>query len=221
MNRLFVRAVRSCVLVFLLFSSALAADVLADDPVLPQVPAAWRITLHHAAVEVWGLNAPTARFAAQIHAESSWRPTAQSPYAMGLAQFTPSTAKYMAELYPHLRPAAPWDAGWSKRALITYDKHLFDRERGWRSDADRWAATLTSYVGGGGWVRRERRAAAAAGDDPDRWWHGVEAHCLRSVIACRESRHYSRRILCELEPAYIRAGWPSGGGAICNGAINE
>jgi len=210
MNSVFNRlrtSIRAAALFSLLVSAA-AADVLARDPVLPQVPAQWRISLHNAGIQTWGLDAPTARFAAQIHAESSWRPTAQSPYAMGLAQFTPSTAEWMAEIYPHLRPAAPWDARWSKRALVTFDKWLYDRERGWHTEADRWAATLTGYVGGSGWVRRERRATTAAGDDASRWWHGVEAHCLRGAVACRESRHYSRRILCELEPAYVRAGWP-------------
>lgn len=177
-------------------------------PVLPQISAAQRVTLIREARRVWGGDAPAARFAAQIHAESSWQPSAQSAYAQGLAQMTPGTAQWLAEIYPELAPPAPWNATWSKRALLVYDRHLYQRQRDWQTDSDRWAATLVSYVGGAGWVQRERRAAEEAAAPVDRWWHGVEAHCVRSVIACRESRHYPRRILCELEPAYVRAGWP-------------
>lgn len=174
------------------------------------VPAVQRIALTREAQRIWGPSAPVARFAAQIHAESTWRPGVCSHAgACGLGQFMPATARWLAEQHPEqLQPVAIDDWRWSVRALVLYDRHLYESERGWQSAADRWAATLTSYVGGGGWVRRERRAAAAAGDSPDRWWQHVEAHCLRSVLACRDSRHYPRRILCELEPAYIRAGWP-------------
>lgn len=193
---------------FLVLPAAAVPDLL-EAAELPQVPARWGFALQTAATEAFGVEAPVARLAAQIHAESSWRPTARSPYAIGLAQFTPATADWMAERYPHLRPAAPWDPGWSIRAMVAYNAWLYGREAGrWRSDADRWAAALTGYVGGPGWVDRERRAALRAGSPDDRWWHGVEAHCLRSQIACRESRHYSRRILCELEPRYAAAGWP-------------
>lgn len=175
-----------------------------------EVPALQRIALTREAQRIWGPRAPVARFAAQIHAESSWRPIVCSRVgACGLAQFMRPTAKWLAELYPEdLAPVAVEDWRWSVRALVIYNRHLYQSETGWRSDSDRWAATLTSYVGGGGWVRRERRSAEAVGLPSDRWWHGVESHCLRSQLACRESRHYPRRILCELEPSYARAGWP-------------
>ena len=187
------------------------SDVSAAEPVeRVEVPAQKRITLTREAQRIWGPNAPVARFAAQIHAESTWRPDVCSRVgACGLAQFMPATAEWLATLYPdQLYPVAVEDWRWSVRALAIYDQRLRGAEVGWESESDRWAATLTSYVGGAGWVRRERRATAAAGDDPDRWWRHVESHCLRSQIACRESRHYPRRILCELEPAYIHAGWP-------------
>lgn len=173
-------------------------------------PPIQRLTLTREAQRVWGPQAPVSRFAAQIHAESSWRPEVCSRAgACGLGQFMPATAEWLATLYPEqLKPVAVEDWRWSVRALVIYNQRLYRAETTWQSESDRWAAALTSYVGGGGWVRRERRATAAAGDDPDRWWAHVENHCLRSAIACRESRHYPRRILCELEPAYIRAGWP-------------
>jgi len=48
----------------------------------------------------FGLDAPVALMAAQIEQESAWNPLAQSPYAQGLAQFTPSTAAWISGAYP-------------------------------------------------------------------------------------------------------------------------
>ena len=189
-------------------SPALAQAQTAERVISPQP--LQRIALTREAQRVWGPHAPVARFAAQIHAESSWRPDVCSRVgACGLGQFMPETAVWLASLYPEqLYPVAVEDWRWSVRALVIYNRRLYNAERSWATESDRWAATTVSYVGGGGWVRRERRAAEAAGADPDRWWAHVEAHCQRAAWACRDSRHYPRRILCELEPAYIRAGWP-------------
>ena len=182
-----------------------AADSHADLAI--QVPARYRIALDRAAVEQFGPAAPTARFAAQIHAESSWRPTAESPYAIGLSQFTPDTADWMAEIYPDLRPAAPWDPGWSMRAQVRYMDWLHQRVKGFHDPADQWAATLAGYNGGLGWIHREQAAAREAGDPADRWWQGVDRHCLRAQWACRENRDYPNKIMCRFEPQYARAGW--------------
>jgi len=64
------------------------------------------------AVPAWGLEAPVALFAAQVHQESGWREDARSPVgALGLAQFMPGTAAWIAQLYPaDLGDAAPLDA---------------------------------------------------------------------------------------------------------------
>jgi len=199
------RAVRAAVLGMLLLGTAVPHICVADDAI--QVPARYRLVLDRAAVAHFGPAAPTARFAAQIHAESSWRPTAESPYAAGLSQFTPATADWIADLYPDLRPAAPWDPGWSMRAQIRYMDWIHRRVPGFRDPADRWAATLAGYNGGLGWIRREQRAARDAGDAAERWWHGVDRHCLRAQWACRENRRYPLRVMCELEPRYARAGW--------------
>lgn len=175
-----------------------------------EVPAVKRLTLTREAQRVWGPQAPVARFAAQIHAESTWRSGVCSHAgACGLGQFMPKTAEWLAALYPEqLEPVAVEDWRWSVRALSIYTWRLHQAEQGWRTESDRWAATLVSYVGGGGWLRRERRAADAAGDDPDRYWQHVERRCIRAAWACRDSRAYPRRILCELEPRYVAAGWP-------------
>lgn len=192
----------------LILGAALSAPARAEA--LPEVPAVQRIALTREAQRIHGPRAPVARFAAQIHAESSWRPSVCSRVgACGLAQVMPGTAEWLAEIYPReLQPAAPADWAWSIRALVIYDRHLHRHAGEWSTESDHWAAVMVAYVGGLGWVNRERRAAAAAGDDPARWWVSVERHCLRGPLACRESRHYPRRILCELEPVYIRAGWP-------------
>lgn len=200
-----VRQAARAVALVLLLAGAAVPGTYAAEPI--HVPARWKITLANAGLRTFGLDAPLARFAAQVHAESSWRPTAESPYAVGLAQFTPATAEWMADLYPHLRPAAPWDPEWSLRALVAYNHWLHERMGSFARPADRWAATLAGYVGGPGWVYREQRVAAAAGDPADRWWRGVARHCLRADWACRDSRAYPDKILCRLEPAYARAGW--------------
>nr|WP_330359756.1 transglycosylase SLT domain-containing protein [Solemya pervernicosa gill symbiont] len=160
-----------------------------------------------------GLDAPIARYAAQIHQESTWRSDAQSQYADGLAQFTPSTAKWIAEIYPdHLEGAAPFSPRWAMTALVIYDRHLLNRVKPWHArdvtECDRWAMTLSAYNGGPGWLRRDRRLAAAAGDDPDRWFGHVEHHTNRAAWAELENRHYPVRILHQLEPRYLQAGWP-------------
>ncbi len=47
----------------------------------------------------WGLNAPVSVFAAQIHTESWWRnDTVSGAGAQGLAQFMPSTARWLPTL---------------------------------------------------------------------------------------------------------------------------
>jgi hypothetical protein len=208
---LWMLAVGCATLGFIYWIALHAVPAVAAEPVhRVTVPAVQRITLTREAQRVWGPSAPVARFAAQIHAESTWRPGVCSHAgACGLGQFMPATAQWLATLYPdQLYPVAVDDWRWSVRALAVYNWRLHQAEQGWQSESDRWAAALVSYVGGGGWVRRERRATAAAGDDPDRWWQHVELHCVRAVWACRDSRHYPRRILCELEPRYIQAGWP-------------
>lgn len=159
-----------------------------------------------------GLAAPVALFAAQIHQESSWRSDAKSPYAEGLTQFTPATAKWISEIYPDLGNATPYSPGWAMRAMVRYDLHILARVKPWHArdipECDKWAFTLSGYNGGPGWITRDRRQAESAGHCPDVWWGSVENHSTRSASAFKENRHYPHRILFELEPRYIAAGWP-------------
>jgi hypothetical protein len=134
-------------------------------PVWGQIPAqanTYRAQLTREARAAWGLKAPVALFAAQVHQESGWREDARSPLgALGLAQFMPGTAAWIAQLYPaDLGDAAPLDARWALRALVTYDLWLWERLTEFRDDGlHRWGATLSAYNGGLGNVRKDRQLA--------------------------------------------------------------
>lgn len=194
---------------------ATAASRPATEPrvVIPSHSAIYRIKLTREVTSQFGLNAPVARFAAQIHQESGWRANARSPFAQGLTQFTPPTAEWIAQAYPALHPADPWDPQWAIRAQVTYMRHLLRQVAPAATECDLWAFALSGYNGGAGWVRRDRRLADAAGADPDRWFGHVELHTRRATWAREENRDYVRRILHRLEGAYLRAGWP--GQAVC------
>lgn len=194
-------------------SAAHAAPAGAQRVAIPEASARYRAALHREASQQFGLNAPVARFAAQIHQESGWRPDARSPFAEGLTQFTPATAEWIAGLFPRtLAPADTWDPAWSIRAMVTYNAWLLARVRG-ATECDRWAKTLSAYNGGLGWIARDERLAQTKGADAARWFGHVEHHTARAAWAAKENRGYPRRILLLLEPAYIRAGWP--GSAAC------
>jgi soluble lytic murein transglycosylase-like protein len=160
----------------------------------------------------FGTTDDVARIAAQVHAESNWNSSAKSPYADGLAQFTPSTANWLGTICPEIGAADPWDPNWSMRAVVCYDAWLHKNVTG-AAACDRWAFALSAYNGGLSWIPRDKSKAADAGADPERWFGQVENYTSRSAAARRENRAYVERILLELEPAYIAVGWP--GKAVC------
>ncbi|HIE4801234.1 TPA: transglycosylase SLT domain-containing protein [Serratia marcescens] len=161
---------------------------------------------------VWGLDAPVATFAGQIHQESTWRATAKSPVgALGLAQFMPATAGWIAGIYPKtLGDNQPLNPSWAMRALVTYDRWHYDRITA-ATECDRWAYVLSAYNGGLGWVQRDRKLAATRGLDAGRYWNVVEnVNAGRSAANFRENRGYPTRIIYAWQPLYERAGWGSG-----------
>lgn len=204
------RLMLTLLLVPILFVGCLALS----SPAAAQVPAAAK---HHQrdltriAQQEFGLDAPVALFAAQIHQESSWRNAARSSHAEGLAQFTPATAEWIAGHYPDLGEAMPYSPTWAMRAMLRYNRHIKARVKPWYArhvpECDRWAFALAGYNGGPGWISRDRRLAESSGLDPDRWWRHVEHCSARADWAFEENRQYVRRILLELEPRYISAGW--------------
>lgn len=185
---------------------AYAADAI------PHAAEQHRRTLVRAAHAEWGLHAPIATFAAQVHQESLWRVNARSPVgAQGLAQFMPATAAWMGELYPRsLGPAQPYNPGWALRAMVAFDLWLYEQNQA-NSECERWAFVLSGYNGGNGWVNRDRRLASAKGADQLAWFDSVERHNAgRSAANFRENRHYPRAILLRWEPLYVAAGWGLG-----------
>jgi soluble lytic murein transglycosylase-like protein len=197
-----VRVLSSLLLLFVLF--CIAAPAAAQ---IPQRAYTYQRALIGNARFVWGLNAPIATMAAQIHQESAWRPDAQSPYAGGLAQFTPDTADWISMRYSdYLGANQPYEPEWALRALARYDKYLYDRMSFATRECDRWAFTLSGYNGGAGWVNRDRRLATADGKDSTLWWGNVEEYSDRADWAIEENRNYPIRILLDLQPRYLSWG---------------
>ena len=153
----------------------------------------------------WGLAAPVATFAAQVHQESAWKPNARSKYAAGLAQFTPDTADWIGGMDAGLASGDVFNPAWALRALALYDRWLWDRIKA-SSDCDRMAMTLAAYNGGLGWINREKRAATSKGVDANLWFGAVALECLRARWACEENRAYPVRILLKHQPLYLAWG---------------
>lgn len=202
-----------CVCLWLLAAEAYGGDGVQQPRVaIPAHSLQYRIALHRETSRRWGLDAPTARVAAQIHQESRWQADARSPFAEGLAQFVPRTAAWIPEICPEVGEPDPWDPYWSIRAAVCFDHWLWQRAEA-ATPCDRWAFVLSDYNGGRSWRVREQALAAAAELDRQRWFDHVETQRARSLDAWRENRGYVRRILTVLEPAYVAAGWP--GGSVC------
>lgn len=183
----------------------------AADVTIPRAAQQYRATLVRAAHATWGLDAPVAVFAAQVHTESWWRnDTVSHAGAQGLAQFMPATARWLPSVAPETGKPAPFNPGWSLRALCVYDKWLWDRVAG-HDDFERMAFALSAYNGGLGWVNRDRKKARALGLDDRVWFDSVEnVNAGRGRAAFAENRQYPRRILKERQRAYIKAGWGRG-----------
>lgn len=216
--RLFTLLLWLCMLAIVLLTACHPAPACADT--IPSDAAQYRRTLQRAAHAEWGLTAPVATMAAQVHQESRWQAQARSPMgAQGLAQFMPGTSAWMASLYPAVLGAnQPFNPGWALRAMVAFDHWLYARNPA-RNDCERWAFVLAAYNGGQGWVNRDRRLASAKGADSLAWFGHVERHNAgRSASNFNENRHYPRAILLRWEPLYMAASWgmgvcPAGGAA--------
>jgi soluble lytic murein transglycosylase-like protein len=139
-----------------------------------------------------------ATFAGQVHQESAWRPDAISPVgAQGMAQFMPATATWIAEIYPALVERQPLNASWALRALVTYDRHLWDRIDA-ATACDRMAMTLAAYNGGPGWLARDKTLASSKGLDSRVWWGAVE-----SVNAGRLTANWNENLHWQCVPAVV------------------
>ena len=183
-----------------------AAPALAAGPV-PQAALQYRGLLIRNARAVWGMDAPVATFAAQVHQESAWRPDAVSHVgAAGLAQFMPGTSTWIATIDPELASNAPYNPSWALRALVAYDHWLYERTPARYTQRDRMWVALRSYNGGlGHWQAEAGRTGLKA---PTR--EQVDAACgtaKRAPVHCKENLGYPRRIFT-LQPRY--ASWGPG-----------
>ncbi len=194
-------------IIVVFMSSAFAAERID----IPEASALYRHRVEQVVSDVWGVDASSARLAAQLHQESRWNAKAHSSAdAYGIAQFTLPTAKWMAKRFPQLAQFDPWDATQSILAAALYDKYLFDHLKPMGATAfdgcSHWNFTLRSYNGGEGWMQRDRTLALAHKADANDW-KTVERYRTRGSTAQAENIAYPRRILLTLEPAYIAAGW--------------
>ncbi len=172
---------------------------------IPRAALKYRADLTRAAHAVWGLDAPIAALAAQIHQESGWNPEAVSRVgARGMAQFMPATAQWWCDKNGlSAADCQPTNPVWAMRALVGYDLWLFGRVRG-PSEFDRLWAALRAYNGGLGHWQKE---AATVRPVLDRL--AVDAACGRArrhSSFCPENLGYPRRILVFLQPRYLSWG---------------
>lgn len=162
---------------------------------------------------IFGLDAPVALFAAQIHQESAWQVNAKSYVgAQGLAQFMPATSEWISGVYSKsLGDNQPFNPSWSLRALVQYNYWLYQRIHNTATDCDRWAFTLSAYNGGLGWVNRDRKKASSLGLNSAYYWGVVETvNAGRSAANFKENRGYPQRIIYRWQPIYIGDGWGLG-----------
>lgn len=182
--------------------------VLAAEHAPAQVPR--EAKQHQAALKrnaqmLWGLDAPVATFAAQIHQESRWRFDARSPVgAQGLAQFMPATAQWIGGLDAGLREREPMNPTWALRALVVYDLWLYQRVKA-DDDCQRMGFVLQAYNGGLGWVYKRQKLSP----EPGRCM-GATCNINPGVSPAsqRETEHYPVVILQRYEPLY--AAWGPG-----------
>ena len=193
------------VIAWLLWCGGFFSQARAAQP--PQAALQYRDDVIRNARLEWGMAAPVADFAAQLHQESGWRPDAVSPVgAQGLAQFMPATADWISQLMPGLNSREPFNPAWAIRALVSYDRWLWQRVSATDS-CERMAMALSGYNGGLGWVQRDKRLASQQGLDSTRWFgHVATVNAGRSTANWRENRHYPQRILHELAPRYLTWG---------------
>ncbi len=201
------RHIRAAILVGVALVSAALGYCRSAQAQVPAAAQPHRALLVRTANATWGLGAPVAVFAAQVHQESAWKPEAVSRVgARGLAQFMPTTASWWCELNK-LAPAdcQPHNTTWALRALVGYDKYLYDRTPTHYSAYDRMWVALRGYNGGLGHWQREAAVSGAA--QPTR--QQVDAACgkaRRAAVHCRENLGYPQRILVDLQPRYLSWG---------------
>lgn len=167
--------------------AALALAASCAQAQVPQEALRYRSLLVRVAQAEWGLNAPVAVFAAQVHQESAWNPEAVSRVgAAGLAQFMPATARWMPSIRLSLADPKPYNPAWALQALAAYDRWLYDRTPARYTPRERMWVALRSYNGGLGHWQQEAASTGLA--QPSR--AQVDAACgkaRRAAVHCTEN----------------------------------
>lgn len=175
---------------------------------VPRAAEGYRAEIVRQGRMVWGLDAPTASFAAQIQQESAWRADARSRVgALGLAQFMPATAKWIGGIDTELAAVAPMNPTWAIRALIVYDKWLYERVRAVNA-CEKMAFAMSAYNGGLGWVLKRKAKSA----EPLVCF-GKTCNVNPGIHPAnqKENQEYPVRILLRNEPVYAATGrWGKG-----------
>jgi hypothetical protein len=169
----------------------------------------YRSVLIRESQAVYGLNAPIPMFAGQITQESACRANVTAlDLGRGLAQFMDGTTKQVAKSFPELGAPDPYNPAWAIRALVRFDRWLYERVKG-DTACDRWAAALKGYNAGLGYVQRAQRQSKKPGV-----WFGARemVNVGQKPTHFENSRMYPRWILMKHQPAY--AGW---GVVTCDG----
>ena len=173
---------------------------------IPRAAEQYRRDLVRESRAAFGLQVPISTFAAQLEQESAFRPDVVSYVgARGIAQFMPATAAWISDAYPYLGPANPLNPQWAIRAMVRYNRHLWDEVGGLgATDCDRMCYVLGSYNGGARWMKRR----ALMSENPGQCL-GETAEINPGITEDNQKQNagYSRRILLDLEPRYLVAGW--------------
>ncbi len=108
-----------------------------------------------------GMDAPYHYFMGQIEQESRCREGVTAfDGGMGLGQFMPATASWIHQKEEALREISvkpnPYDPRWNIRAMILYDKRLYETGR-----CEGWYYAFRSYNGGAGNLNKEIRRAGS------------------------------------------------------------
>ncbi len=181
---------------------------IASAQSIPPQAEQYRRDLTRIAYSVWGLEAPIATLAAQLHQESLFDPGAVSwAGASGLGQMMPPTAASLARIYPELQPVNVFDPRWSLKAQSYLMRELWQRYPAAFDCFERLGFSTASYSQGPGYTARQ----IAASPMPRFWFGSTEfVKVGKRESAYRETLNYSRRIMLTLRPLYMSAGWAAG-----------
>jgi soluble lytic murein transglycosylase-like protein len=138
-----------------------------------------------------GMDAPAGNFLAQIETESRCdQGITAFDGGMGLGQFMPETAEWIQKKEKTLQDIAmqpaPYDPRWSIRALILYDRWLYQH-----TSCHDWYYAFRSYNGGIGRMNKEIQKAGTCE------FAQVEAACSRQIIKMKSGQLDMCKVNCE------------------------